>query len=72
MSSVQRQVEENNQILFVGTMIVLAVVFAAGFSVTLFGLTTPYMATAVDRWLTVGVGGAMILASAAGAYLTIK
>lgn len=72
MSNAKSAVQANNQILFVGSIIILAIVFAAGFSITLFGATTTYMATETDKMITIAIGAGLLLFSAGSAYAIIR
>lgn len=72
MSNTRKVVRANNQILFVGSIIVLSIIFAAGFSITLFGLTTPYMATETDKLITVAIGSGLIVGSSASVYMIVR
>jgi small neutral amino acid transporter SnatA (MarC family) len=72
MADLQYQTNHSNQTLFVGSIIVLSILFAAGFSVALFGATTPYLATPTDGLLTAALGVSMMIAGGGGVYLLLR
>lgn len=68
----KRRIDSSGQGRFIATLVVAAVLVALGFSVTLFGLSTDYLVTFVDRVGVVGVGVAMLLLGGLGASRTLS
>lgn len=72
MANIQNQTNHSNQTLFVGAIIVLSIIFATGFSVALFGATTPYLASSTDSLLTTALGVSMMIVGSGGVYLLLR
>lgn len=68
----ERRIVSSGQRRFFATLVVASVLFALGFSVTLFGLTTDYLVSFSDRIGVVAVGCVMLLVGAYGAYRTLS
>lgn len=70
-SQTKRRIAASGHRRFIATLVVAAVLFALGFSVTLFGLTTRYLVTFADRLGVVAVGLGMLAVGAGLAYRTL-
>jgi len=68
ISNSDSSITDTGQAGFLLALTVCSVLVALGFSVTIFGLTTPYLVTTTDVVGVVGTGLAMIVFGAAGAY----
>ncbi|GAA0657547.1 hypothetical protein [Salarchaeum japonicum] len=68
----QNRITDTGQAGFLLLLSVSCVVFAVGISITLLGLTTPYLISLTDKIAVVAVGIAAILGGATGAYTALS
>jgi|GEM_PF-4323534 len=66
------RITDSGQGGFLLALSVGALLFAFGISITLFGVTTTYLVTAMDKIGVVGTGIAMIAVGAAVVYATLS
>ncbi|MEE6209885.1 hypothetical protein U3A55_06945 [Salarchaeum sp. III] len=68
----QDRITDTGQAGFLLLLSVSSVVFAIGISITLLGLTTPYLSSLTDKIAVVAVGVAAMTGGAAGAYTALS
>ncbi|USZ70186.1 hypothetical protein NGM10_18005 (plasmid) [Halorussus salilacus] len=68
VSNSDRSITDTGQAGFLLALTVCSVLFALGFSVMIFGLTTPYLVTTADVVGVTATGIAMILLGSMGFY----
>lgn len=66
------QIREDGQILFLGSLMVFALLAAVGFSLALFGAASTFMATPTDRLITAGIGVGLMGLGGLGTWLTLR
>lgn len=68
----RERIADSGQAGFLLALSVGSLMFAFGISITLFGLTTTYLVTTVDKIGVVGTGLALLVVGAAVVYATLS